>query len=257
VPASSPIARRSGAVASALLLVATCSLVAACSDADGAAEESRFPFEPEGGTVRTSVEAPVGTEPPDGGEPSAEPALPGRSEEGLGRVLLVGDSVLVLAVDELAGRVHGSLDVDAADCRRLDLPVAGPCGGVPRGVEVDSGLGAISEALAASDPPDSAVFVLANNSTLEPAGLDAAMEAAAGVPHVWWVNARIDGLARQDVNNRALAELAERDPRAGVVDWYGASEGQDWLSDGVHPDPEGQAALAALIDDRLRCRCTR
>jgi NAD(P)-dependent dehydrogenase (short-subunit alcohol dehydrogenase family) len=49
--------------------------------------------------------------------------------------------------------------------------------------------------------------------------------------------------------------LAARDTRALVVDWHGASEGQRWLRDNVHPNSDGQAALGALIADHLACGC--
>lgn len=175
-------------------------------------------------------------------------------------LLFVGDSVLVLIADELAGRIEGTLHIDGADCRRLDRAVTGPCGGVPSGVDVDSGLDAVRAAVAdlAAEGivPDAIVLVLANNASVGRPDLDAVMEATAGIPHVWWVNTRIEGFGRQDPNNRALAELAAADPRAGVVDWFTASAERDLLADNVHPDEAGQAALAQLIRDRLRCGCT-
>lgn len=198
---------------------------------------------PEGGVLRTTV-----------------PGTPddGRSGDGLpDDVLLVGDSVLVLVADDLAAQVDATLVVDAADCRRIDLTITGPCGGVPDGTAVPSGLAAVTEARRAEKAaPEAAVIVLANNSTVTRADVDAVMEATAGIDHVWWVNARIDGLGREDINNQVLADLAEQDPRAGVVDWHGSSEGQDWLADDVHPNEQGQAAMAGLIADRLRCGCT-
>ena len=185
----------------------------------------------------------------------------GRSTPGptVRHVLLVGDSVAVIVADELARDLRAELHVDAVDCRRLDRPIVGPCGQVPAGVEVDDGVSALARAVddlaAAGIVPDAAVLILADNSAVTRSDLDAAMRAAAGIAHVWWVNNRT-GFGRQDPNNRLLDQLAADDPRAGVVDWFSASEGQDWLADNVHPNDAGRTALARLIADRVRCACT-
>lgn len=255
MPASIPIARRSGVV-SAAVSVAGALLLLACSASpitpQRAADEGppAIDLSPADGTVRTTVPAPA---------PAPAPSVPTVAEDGNrpGDVLLVGDSVLVLVLDDLAGRLRAPLRVDGADCRQLGAAVSGPCGGVPTGIRVDSGIDAVGAARAGEGTaPGSAVFVLANNASITRTELDAAMTAADGIDHVWWVNTRIEGFGRQDPNNRLLAELVDDDPRAGLVDWFAASEGQDWLADNVHPNDEGQEALAALIEERLRCRCT-
>jgi hypothetical protein len=173
---------------------------------------------------------------------------------GVDDVLLVGDSVLVLIADDLARELDATLYVDAVDCRELADASSGGCGGVPEGKTIDSGVEAIERAVGSFDGaelPDAAVLVLANNATITRAGVDAAMAAAAGIERVWWVNARIDGFGRQDLNNAVLDDLARRDPRAGVVDWFGASDGQDWFADHVHPDETGQRVLADLVAKNL------
>ena len=178
-----------------------------------------------------------------------------RLASGVDDVLLVGDSVLVLIADDLARELGATLHVDAVDCRELADASSGGCGGVPEGTTIDSGIEAIERALTAIDDdaalPDAAVLVLANNATITAEGVDAAMAATAGIERVWWVNARIDGFGRQDLNNAVLDDLADRDPRAGVIDWFGASEGQDWFADHVHPDDTGQRALARLVAKNL------
>jgi hypothetical protein len=235
-------------VASAL---AGAAAVVSCSSTDSppVAEEATtsappaIELHPERGVLRTTVPGTTNDARSDGDLPED--------------ALLVGDSVLVLVADELAARVPSTLLVDAADCRRIDAAITGPCGGVPDGTSVSSGFTAVIEARSSeAAPPGAAVIVLANNSSIERADVDAVMDATAGIDHVWWVNTRITGFGRQDLNNQVLAELAEQDPRAGLVDWHAESEGQDWLVDNVHPNEEGQAALAALIADRLRCGCT-
>lgn len=173
-------------------------------------------------------------------------------------VLLYGDSVAVLIADDLARGVDAPLVVDAVDCRRLDAGFTGPCGGVPAGVHVPSGLAGLAPAPERLNDPSSAVavVVIANNAALQPDDLDAAMATLAPLPRVWWVTARVEGRGWQDPNNALLAELAERDPRAAVIDWFAASDGRDWLVDNVHPGDEGQAELADLVAAHLRCDCT-
>jgi hypothetical protein len=172
-------------------------------------------------------------------------------------VLLFGDSVAVLVADDLAAELDGPLVVDAVDCRRLDAGFRGPCGGVPAGTEVGASLDTLAaNAAGVTDPDIVGVVVLANNAALRAEDLDRAMAALDGFHRVWWVTARVFGPAWQDPNNALIVDLATRDPRAGVIDWFAASEGRDWLNDGVHPNDEGQAALAALVADHVRCDCT-
>jgi hypothetical protein len=203
-------------------------------------------FEPVDGTLRVRVpEAATADGDPTGAAPD--------------EVLVVGDSVAVLVADELAAALEAALYVDAADCRELGDRLPGGCGGVPDGTAVESGIEAIRSSLAtlAADGvvPDVAVLVLADNSSITTAELDEAMEAAGGITRVWWVNARIEGFGRQDTNNALLDDLAAREPRAGVVDWYGASADEDWLADHVHPNEVGQAAYARLVARHVECGC--
>lgn len=249
---------RPGLLVSILLLVG---FVAACSTAP-AGELERSVDQP---TTTRVVAAP----PPTSGELRAEvpgigPAAGADVDPALAdppeHVVLVGDSVLVQVVDDLARQVHATLHVDAADCRRIDRDVTGACGGVPAGSTVADGIEAMASVLAdlTADGirPEAAVIVLANNSSLQAGQLDTAMRVLADIPRVWWVTTRIEGFGRQDPNNALLADLADRDPRAGVIDWYEHSAGEDWFGDHVHPTLEGEVALARLIARHLRCDCT-
>ena len=199
---------------------------------------------PVDGAIRTRVDG------------AAAPEADGDAPE---HVLLVGDSVLVLVADDLVERLPATLHIDAVECRELGDSTAGGCGSVPPGATVDSGidtLTSMAETLAADGVvPDAAVLVLANNSSVTADELDRAMAAVHDVPRVWWVNARIEGFGRQDDNNRLLDDLAERDPRAGVIDWFSASEDRAWLADHVHPSERGQAALAAQVAEHVLCGC--
>lgn len=182
---------------------------------------------------------------------------PAEPETGDPTVLLFGDSVAVLVADDLAAELDGALVVDAVDCRRLDAGFRGHCGGVPAGTVVGASLDTLAANVAGvTDPDIVGVVVLANNAALRAEDLDRAMTALDGFHRVWWVTARVSGPAWQDPNNALLADLAARDPRAGVIDWFAASEGRPWLADGVHPNDDGQAALAALVAEHVRCDCT-
>lgn len=187
--------------------------------------------------------------------PAPDDPRPGALEH---EVLVYGDSVAVLVADDLAAELDAPLAVDAVDCRRLDRGFTGPCGGVPPGTVVASALADLEPAVAGLDDAGTAVavVVIANNAALDAADLDAAMAATSPLHRVWWVTTRVDGRGWQDPNNRLLAELAQRDPRAGVIDWFTASEGRGWLADHVHPNDAGQAALADLVAAHLRCDCT-
>lgn len=226
--------------------------LAACSDGDEVAAPETVVTAPPT-TVRTVPEAVGGALRAD--VPPPQDPRPGDVEH---EVLLYGDSVALLVADDLAAELDAPLVVDAVDCRRLDRGFTGPCGGVPGGTDVASGLAGLAMAASMLDDPATAVavVVIANNAAVEAGDLEAAMAVLEPLPRVWWVTARVDGRAWQDPNNQLLAELAERDPRAGVVDWFAASDGQDWLVDNVHPGEEGQDALADLVSTHLRCDCT-
>lgn len=232
----------------ALVTIATALALGACSPApteversDPEVPEQTLVLTPSTGQVRTSVQGLGENDAPED-------------------VLLVGDSVGALIADDVALRLSSTVYVDATDCRRIDREVYGPCGGVPTGVRVDSGVDAIEASMTElrSDAiqPEVAVIVLANNSSLTEEDLAAAMAELDGVERVWWVNTRIEGFGRQNPNNELLLDLARRDPRVGVVDWHGASEGEDWLADHVHPNEEGQRALARMVVGQIRCDCT-
>jgi len=245
--------RRSAGVLPLLWAVLTAGLVASCATA----AEVAAPEGPTATTTTTSVRrVPAAV---DGSLRAEVPALEEAGPDAVPHeVLLYGDSVALLIADDLAAELDAPLVVDAVDCRRLDVGFRGPCGGVPAGTEVASGLDDLAPATELVDDPATAaaVVVIANNAALQADDLTRAMDALGPLARVWWVTTRVDGRAWQDPNNQLLVELADRDPRAGVIDWFAASEGQDWLVDIVHPGDEGQAALAELVAAHVRCDCT-
>jgi len=129
---------------------------------------------------------------------------------------------------------------------------------VPPGEVVPPAVDDLAPAVARLDDPASAtaVVVIANNAALAAEDLDASMAALQPVPNVWWVTTGVAGRGWRDPNNALLADLAARDPRAGLIDWFAASDGKPLLADNVHPDDAGQVVLAELIADHVRCDCT-
>lgn len=234
----------------AVFLICCAVVLAACDTSSS--EVTREPAEVTTSTTRTPAP------PPTAGELRARVSGIG-TDPAPDDVLLVGDSVMVLVTDEIAVRLSSDLHIDAADCRRIDMDVEGPCGGVPAGAVVTNGIDALADQhdLLAREgiTAEAAVVILANNSSITDDHLDAAMAAIPDVARVWWVTTRIEGFGRQDPNNRALAALADRDDRARVIDWFTESEGQDWLADNVHPTDAGQRALARMIVRHVSCDC--
>lgn len=58
----------------------------------------------------------------------------------------------------------------------------------------------------------------------------------------------------ESVVNQALSDAAAEDSRITIIDWYSASAGQDsyFAPDGVHLDPSGARAYAALLVNALK-----
>lgn len=234
----------------AVFLVSAAIALTSCTTAS-----SEVTREPDADTTTTTR---VPTPPPTAGELRARVSGIG-TDPAPDDVLLVGDSVMVLVTDDVATRLSSDLHIDAADCRRIDMDVQGPCGGVPAGAVVVNGVDALADQhdllVAEGIAAEAAVVILANNSSVTDEQLDEAMAAVPDIPRVWWVTTRIEGYGRQDPNNRALSALAERNDRARVIDWYAASEDEDWLADNVHPNDDGQRALGRLIARHVSCDC--
>ena len=253
--------RRSGAgLAASLLLLAACGGAGAGPATDRALDEPAAPSttattapvertvpDPVDGTLRTRIDAAL--------LPEQRPV----DDHAPDDVLLFGDSVSVLVADEVAAGISSNLHVDGIDCRRLDLAFVGPCGGVPAGRAVPTGVEGLADAMdELADEgisPGAVVVVMANNAALRQDDVDAAMDLLADVPMVWWVTTNVSGRGWRDPNNELLADLAEGSDQVGLIDWYAYSLGEDWVSDLVHPNDEGQVALGGLIAATLRCGC--
>lgn len=175
-----------------------------------------------------------------------------------GSVLLFGDSVARMVSEDLEEALGPDveLDVDVADCRRLDRGFTGPCGSVPPGAVIDSGVDGLRDAMEERvTPPDVVVVVIGNNAALSRDDMDSAMAALAAVPRVWWVTTNVEGRGWRDPNNALMAAVADDEPSARTIDWFAASEDRDLLVDHVHPNAEGSRVLADLIASHVGCDC--
>lgn len=247
-----PATRSTRAVRAALAGVLAVAVAAGCTTSGSDAAMGEAP------TTTTTTTAPRSVPEAVAGALSTYVPAANESSPAAIELLLFGDSVAVLVADDLARELDGPLVVDAVDCRRLDLGFTGPCGGVPAGEVVARALDDLAPAVRRlADPTTAAaVLVLANNAALDRDDLDAAMAALQPVPRVWWVTTDVAGRAWRDPNNALLADLVARDPRAHLIDWFAASHGRSWLADHVHPDEDGQQALADLVAAHVRCDCT-
>ena len=168
-------------------------------------------------------------------------ALPGghlgrRDPEVRGRILAVGDSVLLSASPALRSTFGRRLSVDAAVARQFPATA--------------------SATLASVRALHPAVVVLhtGTNGYVPYEGLDSLLDRLRSVPLVVLVTVRVDERWEGSVND-ALASAARRRPNVVLADWHAATRGRrDLLADGVHADREGARLYAATIRAAIRSR---
>lgn len=92
-----------------------------------------------------------------------------------------------------------------------------------------------------------------NNGIIDPQQLAATL---AALPRTSRVVLVTDRVARdwEAPNNQTIRSVAARYPGVSAIDWHAISSGHpDWFyDDGLHLDPSGAAAYAALIIDATR-----
>jgi lysophospholipase L1-like esterase len=93
------------------------------------------------------------------------------------------------------------------------------------------------------------VVELGTNGTVTPSDFDAMMQAAAGVKRVVFVNVDVDRPWEAGDNAVLAAGVAQYPGVAVLANWNALSSGHpEWFTpDGVHLEPAGAAAMAALI----------
>lgn len=148
----------------------------------------------------------------------------------------IGDSVMLGAAPPLQARLGANAFIDAKVSRQFADGVA-----QARRLRDEGRLGQV-------------VFVhLGSNGPPRASEIDALMEVLSGVPHVRFVNVRVNR-KWEGATNQTLADgVARHGPRAQLVDWYGFSAGHlDWFqSDGTHVKGPGAEAYANLLGSYL------
>ena len=167
------------------------------------------------------------------------------------RVLVVGDSVTVLSREQLGEEMEWAdeLDIRATKGLRSDelLP------GAREGVDAD---------------PSSAVWLPGYNDVLqdrvEEAPVEEMVDLADEVPCSVWLTLPTKGVYPQEVaqrwNDRVREAADGRDGVHIVDDWERLVEESPSFTftieaDALHPNAEGQSALAQVMSDTLRDRC--
>jgi peptidoglycan/LPS O-acetylase OafA/YrhL len=165
---------------------------------------------------------------PGAGSAAADPALPPLVP---GRVTMLGDSVMLGAIDDLGSAVTAEVTVDAAVSR-----------------QVDAGLSLLRLWRDTGYLGDVAVVHLGNNGIFTDEQFDEMMEILAGVPRVVVVTTR-NTYTWQDSVNDVIARGAQRHPTVVVADWHAVSDpNRDWFwDDGMHVRPEGAEAYAGVV----------
>jgi peptidoglycan/LPS O-acetylase OafA/YrhL len=150
-----------------------------------------------------------------------------------GRILALGDSVMLGCSSELKDALHHHVRVDATVGRQIDDTVK-----------------ELQRLRRHDHLPKIVVIQVGNNGPLWFDDLVRLRQALHGIPRVIVVNVR-NSTSWQDESNQALVAWVHGWPAAHLADWF-ASSTNEMLSDGTHPWPYGCTIYARLIADTLR-----
>jgi acyltransferase-like protein len=150
-----------------------------------------------------------------------------------GRILALGDSVMLGCTRQLKGSLHHRVRIDAKVGRQILDTVED-----------------LDHLRAKHRLPKTVVLQVGNNGPLWYRDLVKLRHALRGIPDVVVVNVRND-TSWQDESNQALANWLHGWPAAHLADWYGNSTSH-MLQDGTHPYPYGCTIYARTIADTLR-----
>ena len=148
----------------------------------------------------------------------------------------LGDSVMLGAAGPLQARLGPNAFTDAKVSRQFADGVA-----QARRLRDEGRLGQV-------------VFVhLGSNGPPRASDIDALMEVLAAVPHVRFVNVRVNRKWEGGTNQTLADGAARHGPKVQLVDWYAFSAGHlDWFqSDGTHLTAAGAEAYANLLASYL------
>jgi peptidoglycan/LPS O-acetylase OafA/YrhL len=172
-------------------------------------------------TTTTAVSQPTGH------KHEKKPALPP------GRILALGDSVMLGCSSELKIALHHHVHVDATVGRQIDDQIK-----------------ELQRLRRHHRLPKIVVLQVGNNGPLWYPDLVRLRHALRGIPDVVVVNVR-NSTSWQDESNHALVNWVHDWRAAHLADWYGSSTTK-MLQDGTHPWPYGCTIYARLIADTLR-----
>ncbi len=144
--------------------------------------------------------------------------------------LALGDSVMLGAAHQLVADIPG-LEVDAAISRHWF-----------------QGINIVTQRAAAGDLPHVVIIDLGNNDHIYGRDFDAMMRAIGPGRVALFVTLRLPR-DYEVANNATLADGVSRWSNAYLSDWFGASDTHPeyFYADGMHLQPSGRAAFAALI----------
>lgn len=167
----------------------------------------------------------------DGAEPEPETEQPAVSPLDPASVTMVGDSVLLGAMPALQEALPGCV-VDGKVSRQVwDAPA------VFDALETSGQLGRV------------VVIALGTNGTFSVEQGQSLIDRLGPDRQIYWVTAYGAYLAWQEQSNEAIRAVAAQNDNVTLIDWAAEAPGHgDWLySDGIHLQPPGQQAYAAMI----------
>jgi hypothetical protein len=150
-----------------------------------------------------------------------------------GRILALGDSVMLGCKRQLKEALHHRVRVDATVGR-----------------QIDDTIDELQRLRRHHKLPKTIVLQVGNNGPLYYDDLVRLRRALHGIPNLVVVNVR-NATSWQDESNHALDGWLHDWPAAHLADWYGSSTDK-MLSDGTHPFPYACWNYARLISDTLR-----
>jgi peptidoglycan/LPS O-acetylase OafA/YrhL len=162
-----------------------------------------------------------------GHKQKTQPALPP------GRILALGDSVMLGCSAQLKTALHHQVRVDATVGRQIEDTV-----------------NELQRLRRHHRLTKTVVLQVGNNGPLLYRDLVRLRHALHGIPDVVVVNVR-NTTSWQDESNHALDSWVQGWPPAHLADWYGSSTSK-MMQDGTHPWPYGCRIYARVIADALR-----
>lgn len=167
--------------------------------------------------------------------PTPTPELEAEPTVDPTRVTMVGDSVMLGALNSLQEKIPGCV-VDAAVSRQL-----WDAYGVFDTLESGGKLG------------DVVILALGTNGPFAPSDGQGLIDRLGPERQIYWVTAYGSHLSWQEQSNESIRTVAAQNDNVTVVDWAALASGHgDWLySDGIHLQGGGQSAYARMIADAI------